>query len=188
MCGLASAAELVKPEKTAVKAPELEVLPRTDWAPEKHNESLLTKAKSYHRITLHHEGARVFSEKDKSSVAAEIGRVYNAHKNLGYGDIGYHLVVDYAGRVWGGRSLGYWGAHVSGENEGNIAVMALGNFQEQRPSVEQNAAVITLVKGLKARYKIKGSRVYGHCDLGYTICPGRYLYPAVNEGKREKTR
>ena len=36
-----------------------------------------------------------------------------------------------------------------------------------------------LVEELSGRYRIGRNRVYGHCDLASSECPGRTLYPYV---------
>jgi len=112
-------------------------------------------------------------------VAQEISNVQGAHLALHYGDIAYHLIIDYAGRVWEGRSLAYEGAHTLNANEGNIGVMLLGNFEKQDPSAAQLATQANLVALLRHQYRIRASRVYGHRDLSPTICPGGRLYPYV---------
>jgi N-acetyl-anhydromuramyl-L-alanine amidase AmpD len=87
--------------------------------------------------------------------------------------------LDYAGRVWEGRSLVYEGAHVVCQNERNIGIMLLGNFEAQSPSPAQRESVKRLIALLRERYKIKPHRVFGHCDLGHSVCPGRHLYAFV---------
>ncbi|MBN2301700.1 MAG: N-acetylmuramoyl-L-alanine amidase, partial [Lentisphaerae bacterium] len=133
----------------------------------------------YDRLTIHHEGNAVNYNTDLQTVTRDLKGILISHVDLGYGDIAYHLVIDRAGRVWEGRSLMYEGAHVSGQNEKNIGVMLLGNFEEQKPSEEQIAAMKLLVSLLRNRYRIKKHRIYGHCDLGPSLCPGKHLYEHV---------
>lgn len=45
----------------------------------------------------------------------------------GWSDIGYHMVIQPDGEVERGRGLNEKGAHVSGENEGNIGICLVGN-------------------------------------------------------------
>ena len=72
------------------------------------------------------------------------------------------------------------GAHVSGENEENVGVMLLGNFEYQRPSTKQLDALQETISALRTLYGIGGQQLYGHRDLGSTLCPGRYLYGYVS--------
>ena len=92
--------------------------------------------------------------------------VFASHTRRNYGDIGYHFVIDYAGTVWEGRSLAYEGAHVACQNERNIGVMLLGNFEEQAPSASQIATASRLLGLLQQRFRIKPHRIFGHRDLG----------------------
>jgi len=150
---------------------QLAVVRRADWTSR--------PADGFNRITVHHAGNAPCYVRSRGEVARDLEGVLTAHRERHYGDIGYHFVVDYVGCVWEGRSLAYEGAHVLAENEHNIGIMALGNFEKQRPSAEQIASVITLVDLLRHRFRVRHHRLYGHCDLGQSVCPGRNLYPHV---------
>ena len=114
-------------------------------------------------------------------VAADIENIMAGHRARHFGDIGYHFIVDRAGRVWEGRSLKYTGAHVSAQNDENVGIMLLGNFENQRPSGSQMQGLYGLVHGLRSHFGIPKDFIFGHCDLGKTLCPGRYLYGYVSE-------
>lgn len=138
----------------------------------------------YNRITVHHDGCVVNKHTSLDEVARDLDGILGGHLKRNFGDIGYHFAVDYAGRVWEARSLSYWGAHVSGHNEDNIGIVLLGNFEEQTPSTDQLDALNQLVVLLRQHFDISRGRVYGHIELGRTLCPGRYLYPSVADLKR----
>ena len=174
----------VKDEKTIFDA-KLAVIPRSDWASEEPKSDLLKKTDSYDRLTIHHAGNGISQNTDKGSVVQELAGILSAHIERNYGDIGYHLIVDYAGRVWEGRNLKWEGAHVSYENEKNVGVMLLGNFEKQQPSIEQIETMSQIVKILCDRYGITKQRIYGHRDLGQSVCPGKNLYPHVLQLKDE---
>ncbi len=152
---------------------------RETWTSESPRAWLLREGGVYDRVTVHHQGGRPSITRNQNAVAAEIDAVYGGHHRLGYGDIAYHFVVDYAGRVWEGRSLAYEGAHVSSQNGRNLGVLMLGNFEQQTPSGEAIEATAGLVNLLRDRFGIKRHRVYGHRDLGSSVCPGKHLYPHV---------
>ncbi len=139
----------------------------------------LADDRGYNRITLHHAGTEVVRVTSERAVVRCLDGVLGGHLRRDFGDVGYHFIIDYAGRVWEGRSLAYWGAHVAGHNEENLGVVLLGNFEHQRPSAAQVKSMEHLVHVLRARYRIPSHEVYGHIDLGQTLCPGRYLYPQV---------
>ncbi len=161
---------------------------RSAWADYRAQSAKLKIAASFSRITVHHSGALILRDTARGNVIDDLNSVLDAHTRIRYGDIGYHFVVDYAGRVWEGRSLSYEGAHVSGENEGNIGVMLLGNFEKQKPSDRQVDTLATVVDLLRGHFDIPARRVYGHRDIGASVCPGRFLYPHVVALKSKKQR
>lgn len=156
---------------------------RYEWASVPPNLSRLRLAmpNRYHRITVHHTGLEVITATAESSVVRCMDGVLAGHLDRRFGDIGYHFLIDYAGRVWEGRSLAYWGAHVSGHNEHNIGIVLLGNYERQRPQDVQLRSLAQLAHLLRHHYAIRHNEMYGHIDLGQTLCPGKYLYPAVRQ-------
>jgi len=165
---------------------ELDFVRRSRWTAVAPRPWRLREARDYSRITVHHAGGNVDRETSWNGVVYRLEGIRKEHTDRGYGDIGYHLVIDASGRTWEGRSLGYEGAHVSGRNHGNIGIMVLGNFEEQTPSDAQRAATGALVKALRGRYAVKKHRVYGHRDLGPSVCPGRNLYAFVRTLRRRR--
>ena len=135
-------------------------------------------------ITVHHDGMHPFFDTDQRATAARIEAIRRAHRRRGWGDIGYHFVVDRAGRVWEGRSLRYQGAHVKNNNYANIGIVVLGNFDRQQPSQVQLASVRQLVSSLMDRYHVPASRVSTHQEWAPTACPGRYLQQFMNTSRR----
>lgn len=152
---------------------------RQDWTNSDVKTWRLRGAGLFDRITVHHTAGQINRHTLEPDVINDLDSVLASHSSRGYGDIGYHFVVDYAGRVWEGRSLAYEGAHVSDQNENNIGIMLLGNFQEQDPSCDQLDSMYKLVRVLRDHYRIKKHRIYGHRDLGHSICPGDNLYTHV---------
>jgi len=160
-------------------AARLKLRRRSAWTRFLPTAGKLRAAGGFNRVTLHHAGNTPLFLKAQDSVIRELDGVLTAHRQRRYGDIGYHFVVDYGGAVWEGRSLAYEGAHVLSANEHNVGVMLLGNFEEQKPSVDQVTAATWLVSLLRGRFRIPAHRVYGHRDLGQSVCPGRYVYDHV---------
>lgn len=135
-------------------------------------------------ITVHHD-ARVNRDTNQAAVARRIDAIRRYHQNdRGWGDIGYHYVVDRAGRVWEARPLGWQGAHVKDRNPGNIGVVALGNFDNQSPSTAQVNALMNHVRGLMDRYRVPVSRVRTHQEWAATACPGRNLQRIMVQSRR----
>lgn len=157
----------------------LTVIRRSEWADVDARPWRLREAVAFNRITVHHGGSVVDFKTSKERVEQIIEGMLLDHRNRNYGDMGYHFVVDFAGRVWEARSLAYEGAHTSRQNEGNIGVVLLGNFQEQNPARKQLDALKILIESLRERYRIKRHRIYGHRDLAQSLCPGERLYGRI---------
>ncbi len=157
-------------------AAQLPFYPHSAWTRVAPISARLDPAEPYYRITIHHEGNRVNYNRALPDVARDLRLDQAVHRRRGYGDIGYHFMIDYAGRVWEGRSLKYLGAHVSSRNPGNIGIVLLGNFEIQKPSAAQQSALVKLVAACRKFYAISRRRIYGHRNLDATLCPGKNLY------------
>ncbi len=133
------------------------------------------------RITVHHEGMGAFTSTSESAVAGRIESIRQAHLRRKaktgerWADIGYHYLIDPAGRVWEGRNVKWQGAHVQDENEHNLGVMVLGNFDVQKPSSQSLATLDAFVAQQMRRYGVSRSRVLTHREIGATACPGSSL-------------
>ena len=151
------------------------VLARTQWAGGAPVPSLMNPMLPVRNITVHHDGMEPFFATDTRSTAARLEKIRMAHRGKGWGDIGYHFIVDRDGRVWQGRPLNWQGAHVKDHNEGNIGVVALGNFDRQSPSAPQIAALNRQITALMRQYRVPVSSVKTHQELAPTACPGTNL-------------
>jgi hypothetical protein len=160
---------------------KLPLVPRCDWTNVEPCYWRLRAAKRYTRLTVHHSGARVERDIAREDIVSVLDGVMTSHRARHYGDVGYHFILDYAGRVWEGRCLAYEGAHVARENRENVAVMLLGNFEVQQPCIRQLSALRTITELLQSRFDIARESIFGHRDLGASACPGRWLYPYVCE-------
>ncbi len=96
-------------------------------------------------------------------------------RDKGYADIGYHFVIDDAGRIYEGRKLNVRGAHTGGHNTGTVGIVLMGNFEEAQPTAAQLSSLKLLVASLVSEYGIK--YLAGHRDFqpDKTVCPGRNL-------------
>ncbi len=160
------------------------VLARGQWAQGEPVTTQMNRLSPVRYITVHHDGMDPFFDIGQRATAARIEAIRRAHRLRGWGDIGYHFVVDRAGRVWEGRSLRYQGAHVKNHNYANIGIVALGNFDRQQPSQAQLASMRQLVSLLMDRYHVPASQVSTHQEWAPTACPGRYLQQFMNTSRR----
>jgi len=98
--------------------------------------------------------------------------------------IGYHFVIGNGNGMPDGEieQTFRWrqqmhGAHagVGDYNQQGIGIVLVGNFEKQHPTAAQLVAVKSLVKMLKAEYRIDVDHVIGHSDVKATACPGKYF-------------
>jgi len=177
---------VVTAEGVAPPRPDLQVIGvqvplhrREEWTPVAPRLGRLKPVTYFDRLTVHHSGVDVASDIESSGIISRLGGILNEHLDRNYGDVGYHFLVDVAGGVWEGRSLNYEGAHVSGQNEANVGILLMGNFEKQGPPEAQKASLMRLVSAVRDLCGIKQHRIYGHRDLGSSVCPGNKLYSIV---------
>lgn len=131
---------------------------------------------------------------DGTRALKEIRRQHIARK---FGDVGYHFVIDGAGRIYQGRAYARAGSfgpgrtppalalgtHVKNHNTGRIGVNVLGCFGGKgaancgdTPSPAALASLTDLLRVLTAAYGVSPANIVGHRDLAPNVCPGDRLY------------
>ncbi|GGK10936.1 hypothetical protein GCM10010123_46080 [Pilimelia anulata] len=131
-------------------------------------------------LTVHHTHAP-----DSDGEPAERVRlVYRVHcVDNGWGDIGYHLLVDenglvYEGRVSGGDGLPVFGdrpgpdgrpavvtaGHVRDHNIGNAGVALIGSFQTRLPTPAQRRSLVYVLAGLAAATHLDPGGTVGYAN------------------------
>ena len=157
--------------------------------------------------SIHHTaGSNDYTAADVPSILRSIYRYHTV--SLGWGDIGYNVIVDKQGRLWEGRYGGLastvMGAHTSGFNTGTFGVSMLGNYDlvaPPQPMLDSVAAVVAwklslygvnptgttrLVSagGGTSKYAagtaVTVPTVFAHRDVGRTVDPGQYGYPQMD--------
>ena len=132
--------------------------------------------RSVNRITIHHEGVTPYTATSEDATRQRLEIIRRGHVTVrGWADIGYHYLIDPAGRVWEGRPIQYQGAHVKDQNENNLGIMVIGNFERQLPNAAQTASLDRFVASQMRQYRVPVSRVFTHRELAPTECPGRNL-------------
>ncbi len=128
------------------------------------------------RITIHHDGMTPFTSTSQSAAAGRLERIRGSHvSSRGWADIGYHFVVDPGGRVWEARPVALQGAHVKYNNEHNLGIMVMGNYDKQSPTNAASTSLDDFVGAMMRKYRVPVSRVYTHQELRPTACPGKSL-------------
>ena len=162
-------------------------LPRARWGARAPSPRNLTPNRArWSYITVHHsahEEAGTTGSSERDAIAALRAIQRSQMGGRGWGDIGYHFLIDPAGRIWEGRDLSWQGAHAGGSggrnNVGNIGICLLGNFEIERPSQAAVKSLERLVADLQRRFAITNGGIKGHRDWKGTACPGRHLLPYV---------
>jgi hypothetical protein len=152
------------------------VIARTNWTRVQPIPSRMNRQSRIRRITIHHDGMPPTTLRSRPDVASRLEQIRRLHvDDRGWGDIGYHYVVDPQGMVWEARPLSWQGAHVANQNPGNIGVLCLGNFEVQSPTAAQLDSLDAFVASLAKRHRVPLSAVATHQELAPTLCPGRNL-------------
>ncbi|MCC7390049.1 MAG: N-acetylmuramoyl-L-alanine amidase [Phycisphaerales bacterium] len=157
-------------------APATGVIPRTTWTRATPKLWDTNPMNGISRITVHHDGMTAFTSTSQADAASRLESIRNSHvDSRGWADIGYHYIVDPAGRVWEGRPINLQGAHVADNNEHNLGVMVMGNYDQQSPTGASVKALDDFVAAMMRKYKVPVGRVYTHQEIRPTACPGRSL-------------
>ena len=154
------------------------VKPRSAWTKAGPDTSVMNPMLPVRFVTVHHDGLDQLIETTNEHEMAERIEIYRAgHRAKGWGDIGYHFVIDRAGNVWEARSLKWQGAHVKNRNEGNVGIVMMGNFQVQKPTAAQMKALRNHLRAVCAYFSVPWTRVFSHGEWpgASTECPGRNL-------------
>lgn len=155
------------------------IVPRSAWAKEGPVLSLADPLTRVTRITIHHEGSSPYFSTSMRDALARLESVRRAHRERGWADIGYHYAIDPAGRIYACRPTSLQGAHVKFNNEQNLGVVVLGNFEQQRPTPEALRSLARFLADQMRVYRVPVDRVYTHRELRPTLCPGRNLQQQV---------
>lgn len=157
-------------------------LPRSAWNARPTIQSRVNPINGVNRMTVHHEGYIPVYFTSMKKTEERISADQHDHMYVrGWADIGYHFIIDHAGRLWEARPLRYQGAAVKYHNEHNLHVMCLGNFMKQTPPSVQVQRLGKTLKLLAGTYSIPVDRIYTHRELMPNLCPGNNLQPYVDK-------
>lgn len=178
------------------------VISRAGWGA---NESIRRGSPSYapslrYSVVHHTAGSNTYTAAEAPAV---VRGIYSYHVNtLGWSDIAYNVLVDRFGKVYEGRSGGLSravvGAHAKGFNTGSFGIAVMGEFTAVAPPQVALDAVadaiawkfrvhdvdplgsVTITSGgsnkFAAGQSISISTIFGHRDVGLTVCPGSSFY------------
>jgi len=154
----------------------------------------LQYSKSVKMLVVHHSALVV--QGDPRPSVERVRAIYKYHAlTKGWGDIGYHYVIDENGQVYEGRQGGEYvvGGHAYCNNTGTVGIVLLGNFEIEQPTQAQAKGLQSLLLDLSKTYKINlqssvtfhgkkfDAPIVRHKDLLSTLCPGYYLSSAFSQ-------
>jgi len=153
-----------------------------------------TYSKEIDLFVVHHTAVKVTG--DSRSGIERMRALYQYHAvNRGWGDIGYHYLIDEDGQIYEGKAGGKYvvGGHAYCNNVNTIGVSLLGNFEEEKPTQDQMKALQWLLNDLSDMYDVDlgdnatyhgetfSSPILGHGDLLSTSCPGFYIRQTLSQ-------
>lgn len=151
---------------------------RSMWAKGRPIPTRMNRMTPIHRITIHHDGMSPFTDTSMSAAKHRLESIRRAHlrrRPQPFGDIGYHYAIDPSGRIWSGRPTTWQGAHVRAQNEGNLGIVVLGNYDQQSLNTAQKNALVRFLGQQMKTYNIRSNKVTTHQEMAATACPGRSL-------------
>jgi hypothetical protein len=104
-------------------------------------------------------------------------------------DLPYHFMIAPDGRIFEGRPVEYEPeTNTKYSVNGNIGVEMMGDFEKQRPSVEQIRSCVMITAWLCKTYRINLDHVRTHMDAApdQTDCPGKDFYRYIKDGQFKK--
>ncbi|MFH1375879.1 MAG: N-acetylmuramoyl-L-alanine amidase, partial [Patescibacteria group bacterium] len=160
-----------------------------------------TYSKAIRKIVIHStatdedkdvNGDKKFTPEDTEAITRAIYYYHAMWK--GWGDIGYHYLIDPFGNIYEGRSGGDYvvGAHAYCANTGTIGVAFIGDFGETLPSRPAFVSAEQLLGELANLYSLDLAvssswhgklirNLVGHRDYVATECPGDELYAYLGD-------
>ena len=159
-----------------------------------------TYSEDIKKIILHETHSDAFFDHnrdghvDAADAAAKVrGILYDHTVTRGWGDIGYHFLIDRFGTIYEGKSGGPFvvGGHTFCANKQTIGIALLGKYKDIPMSADMHTSLTKLLGYISATYGIdprakttwhgKHTRnLVGHRDYGYTADPPPAIYDALD--------
>ncbi len=131
-------------------------------------------------LVLHHSAG------NKNATVEDIRKMHIAK---GWIDIGYHKVINWKGEVFQGRNDAVIGSQAFGLNSESLGILAVGNWNIEKPPESLINAIVQVMSVLCLRYGLSEDKIIGHYQVAgiikdpsvSTACPGKYLIERLPE-------
>ena len=159
----------------------VEVMRRSEWGA--HKPVLAMERHTPLRITVHHTATRgkhglsiVRKMQSLQAFSQARSKLADGRTKEAWADIPYHFYIAVDGKVAEGRPIGFVGdTNTKYDPTGHVTIVVEGNFENEKPTVEELAALKALIGDLSRQYDIPAARIGTHKDFARTACPGRNL-------------
>lgn len=137
------------------------------------------KLLNINKIVVHHSASSIKQKFEDFLRAIDKNHAERLHKepNSNGNHIAYHFVISRGGDIVRPRPITEVGYHAGhwGTNIRSVGICLQGNFEKEKPSGKQMAALEKLVSELMDDYNIKSKNVILHKHVKATACPGKNL-------------
>ena len=159
------------------------------------------------RLIIHHTAGLPFTTEDTAATLRRIRETHYFHMTVqNWSDLGYHFIIDGAGRIWEGAAMSNRGTHSGGYFNHDVGIAILGNFHPnttynrvqtipngQEMTDEQQLALLDLCRWLVHQLELD-TVTYGntdddrpwlfapigmHSDVIVRACPGDNVVPWI---------
>ena len=182
------------PHKTAPdQTSKLNILTRAAWGANPPVAEM--KPHKISRITIHHtatlqkpERALVEKMQALQKFSQNPGTLGNGKAKPAWPDVPYHFYIDCHGEIAEGRDAKFVGdTNTAYDPSGHLLVVLEGNFEEEKPTEQQLAALRKLLISMMKRYRIAPELIGSHKDFAETLCPGKHLQELVPAIRKQAT-
>jgi len=162
----------------------ISIISMNEWGGEPYSGTYELHRPQY--LTLHHSGTDWDESKD---VQEHLRNLQNwSRKEKQWIDIPYHYMIDREGKIYEARNPQFpVDTNTAYDTRGHLLTCVIGNYENQKPTIDQIEAIINLLSWQCSQFTIKPETVKGHRDYTQTACPGKHLYRYISSGflKRE---
>lgn len=182
------------PHKTTkVQPDDVTILTRAAW--NANPPVIEMKTHKISRITIHHTATlqkpeRTLTEKMQSlqKFSQNAGTLGNGKTKPVWPDVPYHFYIDCHGEIAEGRDTSFVGdTNTAYDPSGHLLVVLEGNFEEEKPTEQQLAALRKLLATKMVQYHVAPELIGSHQDFAQTLCPGKHLHELVPGIRKQST-